>query len=100
LLDVPLVLVAAPAAFVLGRIGDGSPARRAASLVALLWLLDTLSGLFVNQNFDRWLDGWSASARGLAMVAAWALARVVLRRAAAAPQSRRPTPPGSPAPRP
>ena len=99
LLDVPLVVVAAPAAWLLGRIGQGAPARRAAVLVAVLWLLDALSGLFVNQNFDRWLDAWSATARLAAMVAAWLLARHVLRRAAAAPPAG-PTPPAAPPPPP
>lgn len=84
LLDLPLVLAAAPAAWVLGRIGEGRPARRAAALVVLLWLLDALSGLFVNQNFDRWLDVWSGGARAAAMIGAWALARQILRQAARA----------------
>ena len=81
LLDVPLAILAAPAAWLLGRIGQGLPARRAAVLVVLLWLLDTLSGLFVNQNFDRWLDGWSIAARVCAAGGAFVLARHVLRRA-------------------
>lgn len=97
LLDLPLVLVAAPAAWILGRVGEGPPARRAAVLVLLLWLLDALSGLFVNQNFDRWLDLWSAAARTAAMIGAWALARHVLRRAE--PSGTRPQLPVAP-PRP
>lgn len=79
LLDVPLFVAAAGAAWVLGRIGEGPAGRRAAVLVALLWLFDACSGLFVNQNFDRWLDVWSVTARALGMLATWALARRVLR---------------------
>jgi hypothetical protein len=90
LLDVPLVAAAAGAAWVLGRVGEGAPRRRAAVLVVLLWFFDAGSGLFVNANLDRWMDGWSVAARAAAMIAGWAAARWVLARAA------RPTPPAAP----
>ena len=97
LLDVPLLAAAAGAAFVLGRVGEGPPARRALVLVVLLWFLDAGSGLFVNQNFDRWLDAWSIGARVAAIGTGWALARVVLRRAASPAAA---TPPAASPPRP
>lgn len=81
LLDVPLLAAAAGAAWVLGRVGEGKPSRRAAVLVVVLWLLDAGSGLFVNANLDRWMDGWSVAARLSAMLAAWATARWILARA-------------------
>lgn len=81
LLDIPLLLACGGAAWVLGRVGEGPPARRAAVLVGVLWLLDACSSLFVNQNFDRWLDAWSIGARVAVMAAAWALARHLLRKA-------------------
>lgn len=90
LLDVPFVAAAAGAAWVLGRVGEGSPPRRAAVLVLVLWLFATGSGLFVNANFDRWLDGWSVTARLVAMGLAWLAARWILVRA------RPPTPPAAP----
>lgn len=94
LLDVPLAVATAGAAFVLGRIGEGPPARRATVLVVVLWFLDATSGLFVNANLDRWMDWWSVSARVAAMAGSWALARSLLRRAMP------PTPPAEPAARP
>ncbi len=81
LLDLPILVCVAPAAWLLPRLVQGRPVRLALGLVLSLYLLDALTALFVTANLDRWMDLWSAVARLAGGVLAFLLAARVTRRA-------------------
>lgn len=83
LLDLPILVCAVPAAWLLSRMALGRPRRLALGLVASLYLLDALTALFVTANFDRWMDLWSATARLAGAVLAFLIASRFTRRASA-----------------
>lgn len=83
LLDLPILICAIPAAWLLSRIVAGRPRRLALGLIVSLYLLDALTALFVTANFDRWMDLWSVTARLAGGVLAFLVASRITRRASA-----------------
>jgi hypothetical protein len=84
LLDLPILVLVAPAAWLAGRLVEARPGRLAVGHCAALYALDALTSFFVTANLDRWMDLWSAGARLAGAAFSIWLARRITRQAGGA----------------